>query len=368
MINKVIFIKLTPLEPYFLGGERVFEIGEQNTHYYIRSLDVPTQTTLFGVLRFMMMSDTRKKSSNEKYADKPRLNNAGSTSFNLLDNSKSFGCIEKISPLYIVDNDNKLYIPTPSDHNSNSNVGDDGKIIYTPFKTDSDYYKEVETTDGLKKFPEDYNAKRGNIGGWMRVDNGEICMDLLKSVPRVGIYKKGDIEAFFKREYKMLKKGFSFGFFAYFDENKRGAQTGEYIKQKIVYLGQGKSPFSVDTYGDVDENIFSEPTDKTKELLQPHILYAQSDLYLNEIYENVRDFYKNFCFVNAETKDFRGFVTDFTKTDIKNRFKRYSMTIKLIKAGSIFYAKKNTDLIKKFDTSHAKIAGFNNIIFKGENL
>jgi|GEM_PF-2147254 len=365
MINKVVFIKLTPLEPYFLGGERVFEIGEQNTHYYIRSLDVPTQTTLFGTLRFMMMSDTRKKSSNEKYAHKPRLKNVGSTSFSLLDNNKSFGCIEKISPLYIVDNNNNFYIPTPFDHNSDTeSVG--GKIRYTPFKTDSDYPNAVETTDGLKKFPKKYDAKKGNIGGWMRVDNGEIHTDLLESIPRVGIYKKGDIEAFFKREYKMLKKGFSFGFFAYFDENNRGEQTGEYIKQKTVYLGQGKSPFSVDTYGDIDENIFSEPTDKIKALLQPNILYVQSDLYLNEICENIRDFYKNFWFVNAETKDFRGFVTDFTKTDIKNRFKRYPTTIKLIKAGSIFYAKENIELLQKFDSSHAKIAGFNNIIFKGE--
>ena len=50
-------ITLRPLEPYFFGGDRSFAYGNVEVQraggYYVRSLDAPSQTTLFGTLRFL---------------------------------------------------------------------------------------------------------------------------------------------------------------------------------------------------------------------------------------------------------------------------------------------------------------------------
>lgn len=53
-------IKLTPLEPYFFGGERNFSFGkskkETKPSYYIKSLEAPSQTTLLGALRYAVLA------------------------------------------------------------------------------------------------------------------------------------------------------------------------------------------------------------------------------------------------------------------------------------------------------------------------
>ena len=52
-------IKLKPLEPYFFGGERTFGFGnktKQKQPYYIVSEYTPSQPTLFGTLRYIVLA------------------------------------------------------------------------------------------------------------------------------------------------------------------------------------------------------------------------------------------------------------------------------------------------------------------------
>jgi len=88
-------IKLRPLEPYFFGGETTFSyLGIDNEEekqraggYYIQSLDTPSQTTLFGALRYLGI---RKPSSDYNLCDddKKRI---GGASYRLTDGNADFG-------------------------------------------------------------------------------------------------------------------------------------------------------------------------------------------------------------------------------------------------------------------------------------
>ena len=52
-------ITLEPMGPYFFGGERTFGFGRKNYQkapYYIVSETIPSQPTLFGALRYIILS------------------------------------------------------------------------------------------------------------------------------------------------------------------------------------------------------------------------------------------------------------------------------------------------------------------------
>ena len=52
-------ITFTPMEPYFFGGERTFGFGKESDRkppYYIVSEKKPSQPTLFGTLRYIILS------------------------------------------------------------------------------------------------------------------------------------------------------------------------------------------------------------------------------------------------------------------------------------------------------------------------
>ncbi|MEG2717669.1 MAG: hypothetical protein RR961_10055, partial [Eubacterium sp.] len=58
-------ITFTPEEPYFLGNERTFSFGDnkdkqqRSGKYHIESDKIPSQTTLLGTLRYLLLGDIR---------------------------------------------------------------------------------------------------------------------------------------------------------------------------------------------------------------------------------------------------------------------------------------------------------------------
>ena len=60
---KTYLVKLTPQEPYFFGNEKRFTIagennqGQMGNSYFIRSERTPLQTTLLGMMRYILMPD-----------------------------------------------------------------------------------------------------------------------------------------------------------------------------------------------------------------------------------------------------------------------------------------------------------------------
>lgn len=330
-------IKLYPLEPYFFGGDRIFEFGDHNKHYYIRSLDVPSQTTLFGTLRFMMIQnpeyvvDFKTRYNQYQSERKKGVFKREFHGFALNRPDIKFDKIKGISPLYLVDQDDHFYIPSPLNHKTDTKKD---LQIYQPLKcTDT-----IITDKGTRILPGGYIAKDGLTQGWLRLCDKTIHTDLVISSIQVGINKNNSMNAYFKRENKILKSGFAFAFFADIETE---------LYQNIVYMGQNKSSFRVNWKEMEEPNI---PTD----LLDNDMLYAQSDIYfpgdLNQLYTMCN-------FVCTQMRNHRVF-------EVNNLDRRGSKAIKLIQAGSVFQTERMEEFIKEIDNNHAKIAGFNRLIWR----
>jgi len=346
-------IKLTPLEPYFFGGERIFEFEGNNKHYFIRSLDTPSQTTLFGALRYIGIRNPEKgfRLDNEDKA------NIGSDSFRINDVEKNnFGKIVSISPLFLFGENEGFLIKTPLDHQSKCECGKFENAEYTPFEK---YSESVQTVNGMRCFPLEYDAKVGLANSWLSLKNRSVFTNLFHSVTRVGIDKIQTEKAFFKKEFRQLESGFSFVFFA---EVKEGFKPF----QNVVYLGQGKSPFKVEWLEDEEEPVVPS------KLFRKGMLYAQSDIYVKKAAQLTCGIYEKCKFVCAETRDFRVFYTNYDRAaTVTNRFQK-SGNIQLIQAGSMFLPRDdevNTVASEIQDTyEHAAKAGFNKIIIGGNAL
>ena len=73
----IYLVRYTPLEPYFFGNEKTFGYGSvKNKTYYVESSELPSQSGLFGTLRYCCISGSRKN-----YEIDPE--EIGSESFNI---------------------------------------------------------------------------------------------------------------------------------------------------------------------------------------------------------------------------------------------------------------------------------------------
>jgi len=347
---KELRIKLTPLEPYFFGGERIFEINDSNKHYFIRSLKYPSQTTLFGVLRYLGI----KNFSKGFCLDADDIKNIGESSFSL-EESKKYGKINKISPLYIMDEEEKIYIHTPFDCQRES-VKKDTKS-YTPFEK---YSESVLTSNGWKRFPREYDAKKGIADSWLSLSSLETKGDLFSEVVRVGINKDLDENAFVKKAFKRLKEGFSFVFYAFVEDDF------EISKERVVYVGHGKSAFRAEVT-ETNGNEHKGWQDKVKKIVSPNMVYAQSDIYVSQ--EKVSDIYQQCEFVCVKIRNFRNLTTRIAKTDVRARYERAKKTTLLIQAGSVFkpHAEGKEKFVEQISKNgiRSETAGFNQIIIGG---
>lgn len=124
-------ITLTPLNRYFFGGDMTFRVGdkkeynEQYGSYIIRSNRFPQQTSLLGMLRFLILSNDKKAFNREKnkIADKKRaeeLIGANSFCVDISDYRKNnFSCIKQLYPCFLelmVEEKSIPLLPAPDDY------------------------------------------------------------------------------------------------------------------------------------------------------------------------------------------------------------------------------------------------------------
>ncbi len=410
-------ITLTPLEPYFFGGENS-DIDKDG--YYIKSEQFPSQTTLFGVLRFLGIRNPQLDYSIGE-EDKKRI---GEHSYRFSPKDDNYGQIKSISPLL-------LYRKSKKNGDNKGKNKDKGKnknnlYIRMPFASYSTFLEgnivpQLQTCTWLKNKKEwglqEYEAKIGFNKAWCSGKDVVTDEELFGKTAVVGINKQQDLDAFFKKEKVMLKEvpiknkkdannennrnseakegnnkheteSYCFAFIAeltandYFTDNKNKKKEGGYPYKKnkrgnqqnknqevsLVYLGQGKSLFSVEIkpynnryflHNILDEQLFSKPKEG-----DPIMVSALSDIYFdeNEI-ENLNEYVE---FYGIETRTHREFYTERTEANKDRQVptdKRKTL-YNLIRAGSIFLVKKEKlEEFKAFiDKPNLKIAGFNQII------
>lgn len=331
-------IRLTPTGHYFFGGERGFGYDKQlkrqmSDSYFIRSLDVPSQTTLFGVLRYILgVKDGRLRENAERLI--------GKQSYSLLDENEDFGIIRSISPVYLSKQD-YYYIRTPFDHKNGS--------VYNPLSRSPGVQVDVinyPCREIRKVYPSDYNAKAGLPSSFMSlsekkiVEDNEIFRSSVEVVSRKNKDASGNEDGFAKKEYKRLAQGWSFVFFAELD----AISIPDYNRSAV--LGKDSSVFTVDMVEGEEPNVASLFKDR-----EFGFLYFQSPAYISGGAKALIEA-SDFSILGSES------LRVFKTQDSRLRPDYDAPLIQLVSAGSIAFSKTKECVLN----THAQIAGFNRTI------
>ncbi len=366
-------ITFKPVEPYFFGNEKNFTFPGQKqksayaSSYFIRSEKAPSQSTVLGALRYIFLPH---KKADYSYLDNEKIDNEnaiGKASFDVdyvPENSsdsviQNFGIIKKVSPVFICGQnnfgENVTLIPTPMDHNgtvkksARTHRNSDKKILqYLPLSK----YTEVNTTEGKKLYSEDFDVKKGIECSYVSLENSEIYTinDLFESDLRVGINRAEKKDGFFKKEYCMLRKGFSFAVYAELD-------TDNPPQSECVFLGQGKSSFAV-TFTEEANNL----ENRVKEFLGKEdykrvdfpFIYCLGDSFVSDFDD------ESVLFCALDVKDYRSF-----KSKEKGRVEKGGVLYRVLKAGSIIITENPKEWVEKNMKENANKIGFNTYVILG---
>lgn len=355
-------IQLIPVGHYFLGGERGFAFDpklkrQMIAGYFIHSLKVPSQTTLFGTLRYIIgVKNERLREDSVKII--------GAHSFNIVGDENDYGIITNISPLYLHKNNSGrsreeiasqpdgYYIRTPFDHKSGNNT-------YHPLKLNPNGNMEVinfpDEKSVAKTYPYDYCAKDGisksytciSSSKYQIVDESDIFTSSVEVVSRKAKMTNNNQDGFAKKEYFRLNPGWSFVFFAELDDEKHQDISIEY--NNSIVLGKDSSVFLV--------HVSEEKEPEFKGLFRERgedFHYFQSPAYIKG---NTSDLIGKASFSILDIETHRRF-----KTEHNRLVPEYGASlVQLICAGSIVYS----DNIEGLIDDHAAIAGFNRIVNGG---
>lgn len=331
----VYLVTFKPAEPYYFGNEKSLSYkGQKNggkfgSLYFVRSEQMPSQSTLLGALRYLVFQASH---------------NIGNASFNLDQESNTkadFGDIKKLSPVFIARSGERL-IPTPLDHQGSD-------THYTPLRE----YQTITTADGMKLYALAYDAKIGLTGTFLNVDsttteNAEAAelvdnKNIFGTDIRVGINLGSARDGFFKKEYAFLKNDYAFALYAQIDQEMPNSPVP-------VFLGQGKSAFSV-TFQEqlpdaierfeqtvrsrllLNENEGAEPFRKFRDSDGKELAGERSFLYFLSDAIVPQSLYENTLFAIVKTKEYRAFTTAMEGERV--RVTKGQKLHHLVKAGSI---------------------------------
>ncbi|MFN8243889.1 MAG: type III-B CRISPR module-associated Cmr3 family protein [Ferruginibacter sp.] len=196
-MSKSIQIILQPLDYYFFGTNETFNFGAKGIkNFTVKSNPFPQQTALLGVLRHAL------------YTMGLPIGN----SFDPEKEDQNFGLIEKISPLYLLNEENKVLFRAawPS-------IKEEGSKVSTAL--DFAATGQAAIYNGCKSpgtfLSEKFDPKLEMEDTWMNLSkNGELVTgnDIFAEEQHIGIDKQKTISnrtdegAFYRQQYYRLKK------------------------------------------------------------------------------------------------------------------------------------------------------------------
>ena len=343
--GKEFFCVLKPIEPYFLGGERNFVFGERakdKMDYYITSEDSPQQSTVLGLVRYLMLSkgkllsdayygsdQGRRKMANDKNerirGQQEELIGAQGFCYEEPKPHQDYGKLYSLSPLFLVNAENHRMIRTPLNHVK-------GEATYRPFAMQEGYATENGKESIL---PVDFKTKDGLTDSFVDMDDENhkiIDRDtIFKCEEHTRIGRGEEEDGYFKMVYKHLSKDYAFGFYCQ-------AEAGTLPKADIVYMGQGKSPFRF-TAVETDGGRFEELRIKIRSLPgcdKADVYYAASDVFMDISEEDSA----KYAYTIIEKKLFRT-LNRSSGTNCYRSSRKKSELFQLVRAGSVFYLKQD---------------------------
>lgn len=346
---------MEPLEPYTFGTDHSFRYaGEKPTgreSYFVMSATIPEQTTILGMLRYLLLKDSGLLKGDFSYTgdDKERMKELiGEKSFSFVASDQNFGIIDSISPLFIVNTNNEWLVRCPFC------VKADGTFM----KMSAEKYS---TAFGEIHFPEanEYNAKEGYVyEDYYNLDTGRLYSSdnkkpLFTRKMYTGNNKNDEYgrlkakidhdEGFFRIEKVSLRKGYRFACIIELESRLNG-------ESYICRMGRGKAAFRVDL-DELDENArnIDEAVSGAGFDSSGRWYYCLSDVFLNE-----KVHYSDFAIVN--TKETRNLETRLSEKGIR-RLRKSEMLFTMIAQGSVFYLENPIP-----DNRELKKIGYNHII------
>lgn len=339
-------LKLKPLEPYSFGVEQAEDA------YFVRSGYTPEQTTLWGMLRYVLLRNEGLLKENFYYTpeERQRMKQCiGAESFQMLASHKQdFGYLKSISPLFLMDNADNYYVKNPF-HNKNL----DGSTMqgYHPMELET---KPIRTQMGELLLPGkgEYNAKKGHAAGYYNLTDGTVVTEIFQPYVVSGTRKQankldvGD-STFYKRERIVLDEHFSFALFAEISEEAR-----ELPQKLFCHMGRYQTAFAM-TAEKVQENDLEK---RVRQAFSSGKVwqYALSDLLCEEKQE-----YHTFCIV--EEKKMRNLESVYQQERQRDKLRKSERQFNLIQAGSVFYECCSLNLTNK----NGSQIGYNQLVQLG---
>ena len=336
-------VTFKPMEPYFFGNEKSFlyppadgsdqkKTGQSN-QYYIKSELLPSQTTILGALRYLLLPFKR---NDYQYSPEEQEQNdiaVGKSSYNVASETlQDFGHIKSISPLFLYDGEGIL-VPAPLDHIA-------GNTEYTPLSE----YETAMTERGEVYFTKQYNAKEGLTRDFLRLRDKKMVdsEDIFAYTTRTGINRSAQKSGYFKRDFAILKNGYSFGVYVSFD-------TDSIPEHAQVSLGQQRAVFSL-TFKKAENDLSKQ----VGPCLREDVVYCASDAFLPS------DIYEDCLFAATKIKTYRSYMTR------NGRVSKDTVLYKPIAAGSIFIPKNKESFLTRINgfNANGKQIGFNSFITK----
>lgn len=376
-MSKKFLITLKPIDKFFFGGDMTFTISnkkeeqanERFSSYIIRSSYFPQQTSLLGMLRFLLLSNS-DFFADGKIKDEAKddvINLIGPKSFVVSSENGTFGQIEELGACFLIDKnseDNVWYSFAPFDYDPSS-----------PEEKKSE--SEVSDTNTIKLLGSGVNGKEFTLPklNWYKAKEGYkprllgsnnkyiSISDIFVEDRRIGIAR--DIKSG-KTDNSGLFKQISYRFKNYNDDKDNGFKKIadwhfafyvtvaddckiETYSGNIVSVGGDNSQFEFRCEKCEDKRIPTVCEDVKKVVLQSPTYIKRGDL-------------KEVTFFMSQVIPFRFMQTKVaTTTDytLKAGYQR-SCKYELYAPGSVFYFKKEEDA-KKFKKALKSYQAFRQI-------
>lgn len=335
-------IRLAPLGKYFFGGDMTFQVGEDKdktyekynesySSYIITSSRFPQQTSLLGMMRYLLLTKSPEVFSiqdNRIISKNQASNLIGHSSFKVVDspnNTKNnFGHIDAVGPCFLMKN-GEYYLPVPKDYEQD--------ISFHNAKTASYNGRKLLVPDIAN-----YNPKKHDVDYYFNTSTGKVVKgnNIFKKDTRIGIFKnyrgKSDQDGFYKQISYRLADGYCFAFVVETRFNLDICQS------EIVSLGGDSSSFSLSATRLADTGDSCLPSyNKISEKLKAIAPFCRVVLLSESLIDPEKI---NAVFSITDTVPFRFLQTSVEKTNdysILRKDVTRSIKYHLYQKGSVFY-------------------------------
>lgn len=340
-MTKTYLISLSPMGKFFFGGDMTFTLNgkdSENSSYFIKSNRYPQQTSLLGMLRFLILTNAGADVfCDGKIADKDKAARLiGESSFKAGKQDSSFGTIERITPCFLMDEKAKeiILLINAIGKEWKFEVKEDGTVVsdYEAKKSCKDIDEDIFLTDlrnGITK--EDKHEKKD--GGLFKQENLT--------------FNNFDKDGNMIHDYK-------FAFYAEVDE-KVGLEK---YSGQLVSLGADSSVFAIT----IKEDVFKEPKVSTCDKFKGEYVVLTSPSYV----EDADKLNVAFAITNVVPFKFLETTVDTKSYNRINKAINVSGRYNLYDRGSVFFF-KNAEDKQKFIEKLESCADFRQIGYNYHN-